>query len=107
MSRDWTRVWIKAMVGLSLFDAFCTDVGIKLGWVTEANPIAKAVYEWHVPAFYGWKLALPILLLLLYPALPPRRLHKGLIQTTVLLYLAVGLYHCFWVAYGSYVYLRF
>lgn len=103
MMKDRPLFFIKAIILFSMFDALCTDIGIKLGWVTEANPIAGAVYEWSILAFYGLKVLLPLTLLLLYPVITMRRFHQWLITMTAFIYMAVSLYHCVWMVYGWYV----
>jgi hypothetical protein len=94
-------VHVRAIIGwiilFSLTDAFFTDMGIRNGFVEEANPFAKSLYEWHWSAFYGFKVFLPILLFLVYPTIKNKKWINLGIVLCFSFYLLVNLYHFAWM----------
>jgi hypothetical protein len=80
-------VLILFIAAASFTDAVLTDLGIRLGSISEANPLMRSLYQWNAPAFFLLKLALPLLLLLITPKLLTKPLQN-------LLYLTCGIYLC-------------
>ena len=92
--------YVQLILLLSILDAFFTDIGISSGWVIEANPLAALIYEWSVPAFYGWKVILPLALLALYPAISKKLFFHRLLTVTASLYIFITIYHVSWLQYA-------
>lgn len=87
----------------SLTDAFFTDMGIRYGFVEEANPFAKTLYDWHWTAFYGCKVLLPIILFLVYPTVKNKKwINRGIVMCFGF-YLLVNLYHFAWMGLVLYL----
>jgi hypothetical protein len=83
---------------LSLFDTLLTHVGLHTKLIEESNPLAYALYQLNITAFYGWKIALPLLLIYIYPSIHS---HAGIrqgINAAFLLYAVVLVYHLFWIS---------
>ncbi|MGE7602581.1 DUF5658 family protein [Peribacillus sp. NPDC097675] len=87
-------VWI---LGLCLFDAVVTDLGIQAGYIRELNPLMKEVYHWSRFSFYGCKLFLPLLLLWIYPRVEHRKMVNGGAVFCLVIYAAVTVYHVTWM----------
>lgn len=81
----------------SLLDAGITDFGLREHFITEANPLAWHLYELSPILFYGWKLILPLLLILLYPKVLKQRFIRTGIRVTCFLFMGLMLYHGFWL----------
>lgn len=86
---------------LSLFDAAATDLGIRMQAIDEWNPFAGWLYEKDVALFYGVKLILPLLLLILLrqDGFNGSRRIGRLLGIAVVAYGAVACYHLGWVFY--------
>ena len=90
------------MAGIILFTfAFCdtifTDIGIQNGYIEEANPIMRVVYETNTTAFYLIKISLPLILLFLIANMKPKLYFRLLISATLLLYFLVLCKHAYWM----------
>ncbi|RAV03506.1 DUF5658 family protein [Paenibacillus sp. YN15] len=85
------------LVLAGLADAMLTDIGLRLQVITEANPFMRILYEQAYPLFYGVKLALPLLLLLISEKTAPQNYHKALIGVAFIVYTGVMLLHSFWM----------
>ncbi|TXK84489.1 DUF5658 family protein [Paenibacillus sp. N3.4] len=93
----------KALISLLILclgDAIFTDVGLHLHLIEEMNPLIRHIYEWNTGGYYAVKLALPLLLMILYPRIRTRLWVKPCLALTVLLYGAVNVYHLIWLSYG-------
>jgi Domain of unknown function (DUF5658) len=84
---------------LNIVDVFLTDLGLKMGWIEEGNPLMAFLYNIHPYALWGWKILLAVgswsLLLVI------DRLRSPWFTTMVwganMLYLVVlGLHHWAW-----------
>lgn len=92
--------WI---VLFSITDASFTDMGIRMGLVEEANPFAKTLYDWHWSAFYGFKVVLPLILLLVYPSIKNKKwINRGIVMCFIF-YLLVNIYHLIWMGLAFYL----
>jgi hypothetical protein len=91
------RAMLMWLFFFSLTDAVFTDIGIRLNLITEMNPFVSWLYDWHFAAYYGIKLILPLLFLLLFPQLKSRQWMHFSAVVLFLLYLFVNLYHLLWV----------
>lgn len=103
MLHNWTvRLPMRTMVALLIVfgftDALFTDIGLRMRLIEELNPLVKAIYEWNVWSYYGWKLAIPSVLLPLLPRLQRKRWIGILLLLSTLIYAAVNVYHLFWVS---------
>ncbi|MDQ0057958.1 DUF5658 family protein [Paenibacillus harenae] len=97
-ARKTTRFMFIGLLVCSFADAVFTDIGLRLRLIEELNPFIRYIYETDRFSYYGIKLLLPLLLLLLYPRLKPyKRLHVS-ISVTFAIYLAVILYHVLWLS---------
>ncbi|NOV01733.1 DUF5658 family protein [Paenibacillus planticolens] len=85
---------------LCLSDALFTDIGLRLSFIEEMNPLIRSVYEWHVFAYYCLKLVLPLLLMAFYPYIRKRAWVKPCLSFTVIIYGAVNVVHFIWLSYG-------
>lgn len=92
-------IYMRWLLLLSFMDAFCTDRGLRAGVIGESNPIALWMYETHVSLFYGWKVALPFLLMVLYPKIQHHTWIRRGALATFGLYVALFCYHVFWITY--------
>lgn len=87
----------------SITDASFTDIGIRMGLVEEANPFAKTLYDWHWSAFYGFKVLLPLVLLLVYPSIRNTKwINRGIVICFIF-YLLVNIYHLLWMGLAFYL----
>lgn len=97
-----THLWMQRMglllLALAVLDALFTDIGLRLTVIEEANPLMRWIYEQHVVYFYSIKIGLPLVLLLLFQSLKPRRIFALLLGPTVCLYLFVLGIHLYWIA---------
>ncbi|XID96198.1 DUF5658 family protein [Paenibacillaceae bacterium WGS1546] len=89
---------------LSLFDAAATDAGIRMQAIGEWNPLAGWLYEKDVALFYGVKLVMPLLLLILLRRMRRNDLNGSrrigrLLGIAVVAYGAVACYHLGWIFY--------
>ncbi len=85
---------------LSFADAAFTDLGLRLGLIEEMNPLVKEIYNWHIAAFYGLKIVLPLLLIVIFYQLKSKAWINPCILLAVLLYFIVNMYHLIWIYYG-------
>lgn len=90
---------------MSLFDAAATDAGIRMQAIGEWNPFAGWLYEKDVALFYGVKLMMPLLLLILLRRndLNGSRRIGRLLGIAVVAYGAVACYHLGWILYFVWV----
>ena len=91
------QLLIEWIILFSLTDAFFTHMGIYLGLVAEANPFAKLLFETHLLLFYGFKVALPIILYVVYPKIKTKKVLNTGVIICFIAYLLVNLYHAFWI----------
>jgi len=85
---------------LCFADAVFTDIGLRLSLIEELNPLVKKLYEWNIVSYYGMKLLLPLLLILIYYRMKNRFWINPCILVTVLIYFLVNIYHLIWISYG-------
>ncbi|MNC57354.1 hypothetical protein D3C75_1070110 [compost metagenome] len=85
------------LIFASFADAMLTDFGLRLGVISEANPFMRFLYDQAYPLFYGVKLALPLILLLISERTAPRKYHQTLIGTAFIIYTGVLLLHVRWM----------
>ncbi|MFA9558880.1 DUF5658 family protein [Evansella sp. AB-rgal1] len=83
---------------LSLLDALFTDVGLRLSFIEEANPLIRIIYEWNIIAFYAYKFVFPLLLLLLYPFTTNKKWIDRGIYISFFIYTLVVAYHFVWIS---------
>lgn len=91
------------LLGLLLLcfsDAAFTDIGLRFFLIEEMNPIVRHIYEWNIVSYYGVKLVLPLLLILIYYQLKNRKWINPFILATVAFYFLVNIYHLIWVSFG-------
>jgi len=104
MTKDNT---IQRLIGwiilFSLTDALFTHMGIQFEVVEEANPFAKILFEAHLLLFYGFKVALPIILYAVYPKIKTKRMVNRGVIICFIAYLLVNLYHVFWIGMVYYL----
>ncbi|MFB9328558.1 DUF5658 family protein [Paenibacillus aurantiacus] len=103
MLLNWTvrlpmRTMALLLIVFGFTDALFTDIGLRMRLIEELNPLIRAIYEWNVWSYYGWKLAIPSILLLLLPRLQNKRWLCVLLLLTTIIYAAVNVYHLFWVS---------
>lgn len=91
---------LRLLVLLSFLDACFTDIGLRLQAVEEGNPIAKLLYETDVALFYGWKIALPLLLLFLYPKVKANAFVSRMAYSVCAVYAVLFLYHMYWFTHA-------
>lgn len=78
---------------LCCFDAAATDFGLQKGYIKEANPIMRAVYEESRFVFYTIKLSLPLLLMWIFPRAANQRRLLVLAGACLAVYGAVSALH--------------
>ncbi|MBP3966036.1 DUF5658 family protein [Paenibacillus lignilyticus] len=88
---------LKWLVVLSFFDAFATDMGIRLRAIHEANPFAAYLYETDPTVFYAYKIILPLLLYFLIQNVSETSFLKKWILIVTLIYGLLALYHLVWM----------
>ncbi|MGN7410244.1 MULTISPECIES: DUF5658 family protein [unclassified Sporosarcina] len=88
-------LWV--LLGLSIFDAFATDFGLRFELIVEANLMMDYVYESSVIGFYFVKLSLPISLFTLQSVVARSRFVQRLLQFTIGLYAVISGLHVFWL----------
>lgn len=88
-------LWV--LLGLSIFDAFATDFGLRFELIVEANLMMDYVYESSVIGFYFVKLGLPISLFTLQSVVVRSRFVQRLLQFTIGLYAVIFGLHVFWL----------
>jgi len=82
---------------MSILDAFYTDLGIRLDFITEANPLMGSVYESSVAGFYAIKIALPLLMLFIIMKIRVRNHLWFLIGGSLILYSLILAMHIRWI----------
>ncbi|MFC5450963.1 DUF5658 family protein [Paenibacillus aestuarii] len=88
------------LLALCFLDAMFTDMGLRLQFIEELNPVIRHIYDWNVAGFYLIKLFLPLLFMLLYPRIQARPWVSPALTITVVTYAAVNIYHLVWLAYS-------
>ncbi|SDX57182.1 DUF5658 family protein [Paenibacillus sp. CF384] len=89
-----TLTWL---VLLSFFDAFATDMGIRMRAISEANPFAAYLYETDPIVFYAYKIMLPLLLFFLIQNVSEKSFIKKWILIVTLVYALLAIYHLVWI----------
>ncbi|MGO4886274.1 DUF5658 family protein [Anaerobacillus sp. MEB173] len=84
------------LLALSIIDAVFTDFGIQAGWIEEANPFVRIVYETGILPFYLLKVGLPLLLLWILLRVDVLSYLSQLLKFAVFIYIFVFGYHLFW-----------
>ncbi|MGU3472613.1 DUF5658 family protein [Paenibacillus sp. D51F] len=97
-SRNAIAKWL--LLVLSVFDAIATDAGIRLHAIQEANPFAALLYETHPALFYGYKIVLPSLLLLMGGRTSSILLSR-LILFAAVVYALLAAYHLAWIVLAA------
>ncbi|AZB43566.1 hypothetical protein CEF21_15335 [Bacillus sp. FJAT-42376] len=84
---------------VNTIDLFVTLAGLELGFIKEANPLMKNLYEWTPVAFIGVKLMFSILLLCMVFLIPLKttKILKGATCAACLLYTFVMILHSTWI----------
>ncbi|WNR44207.1 DUF5658 family protein [Paenibacillus roseipurpureus] len=85
---------------LCLLDAVCTDIGLRLHYIQEANPIIRRFYEWHLITYYIVKLIFPVVLMMMHPYIRQKTWVKPCLTLTVIVYATINAYHVVWLTYG-------
>ncbi|WP_042357015.1 DUF5658 family protein [Bacillus rubiinfantis] len=80
-----------------VLDAVMTHAGIALGLVKEANPLMRFVIELNWSLFYGIKIILPLLLVILALLRPITGKIKLLLLTACVCYSSILVYHLGWI----------
>lgn len=80
-----------------LLDALFTHYGIAKGVIQEGNPLMRYLINKNWVLFYGMKIALPLILIVICNQHIRSRIVHHLLITAVVLYLAVLVYHFAWV----------
>lgn len=93
---------IKWLIVLCLGDAFLTDFGLIMDLVDEANPLIKWLYNQSVVLFYGVKMVLPVILLMLYRLQPLSIIIQKGSSILLILYIGINTYHIFWLSITVY-----
>lgn len=83
---------------LATADSFFTDFGIQQMHITEANPLMRFVYDRSVWGFYGIKVCLPFVLLVLLARIEAKRYVKILMGFSLVLYSLVLFQHILWIS---------
>ncbi|MGG1517915.1 DUF5658 family protein [Paenibacillus oryzisoli] len=83
---------------LCLGDALFTDMGLKLRFIEEMNPLIRSIYEWHVAGYYAIKLVFPLALMIIHPRIRQKPWVHPALLLTVILYGAVNVYHVVWMS---------
>ncbi len=97
-SRNAIAKWL--LLVLSVFDAIATDAGIRLHAIQEANPFAALLYETDPALFYGYKIVLPSLLLLMGGRTSSILLSR-LILFAAAVYALLAAYHLAWIVLAA------
>ncbi|MFS0574664.1 DUF5658 family protein [Sporosarcina sp. 179-K 3D1 HS] len=98
-TRDHMRKAALLLIALAIFDCLSTDIGIRHAHIEEANPLMRFLYDHHIAYFYGIKIGLPLILLLLLKSIEPKRLLAFFLGSALFLYLMVFGLHVFWIAH--------
>ncbi|WP_169081530.1 DUF5658 family protein [Paenibacillus sp. PL91] len=98
--KDWDlKSLLFGLLFLCFADAAFTDIGLRLQLIEELNPLVSRLYEWNLVGYYGMKLSLPVILILIYYRIKNRIWINPFILVTILLYFIVNLYHLIWISY--------
>lgn len=93
---------ITFLILANVLDSICTDIGIKIGYIEEGNPFMDFIYNKSVICFYGIKVVvIPVCLLVMYyffiqQKLNMKRFNVYLLITSVV-YEYVLFLHLFWI----------
>lgn len=87
------------LLSLAILDSFFTDFGLRHNYITEANPLMRAVYEASVFGFYLLKISLPFLLLYLLTKIKQKKYLQYLLNFTLVLYSFVLCLHVIWLSF--------
>lgn len=90
-------LYVLLILLFSLLDAGITDFGLREHFIGEANPFAWHLYQLSPLFFYGWKIVLPLILLIIYPKIHLRKSIRFAIKVTCGLFFCLILYHGFWL----------
>lgn len=84
---------------LNLFDAAVTWFGLEHSFITELNPLMRAIYEVNPALFFLSKAALSFFLLLFifFKQVPQSSLIKGVTMFAAVSYTAIVFLHGFWL----------
>ncbi len=96
-NRDLTVYASSILFLLVIFDTVFTHLGLQGGHITEANPLMRYLYDFHVGLFFLIKLILPILLIWLVTRLEPKPYIQLMIAGAIFIYTFVLLKHVYWI----------
>ena len=82
---------------LAICDSFITHFGLSNGYIEEANPLMRYMYETSIPGFFSIKIILPILFILIITKLKPNAFLQLLIAGALFLYAFVLFKHIYWI----------
>lgn len=82
---------------LAICDSFITHFGLSNGYIEEANPIMRFVYETSILGFFSIKIILPILFIWIITKLKPNAFLQLLIAGALFLYAFVLFKHVYWL----------
>lgn len=95
---------IKWLIILCFADAFFTDIGLVMNVIDEANPLIKWVYNQSIIIFYGVKMVLPAIFLVLVRLQPLSSIMQKGSSMLLILYVGINTYHIFWLSLTVYYY---
>ncbi|MBS2969624.1 hypothetical protein J9317_12695 [Metabacillus sp. KIGAM252] len=88
---------------VNAIDLFITLAGLELGFIKEANPLMKSLYEWTPVAFIGVKLMFSLLMLCMVFLIPLKttKILKGVTFAACILYTFVMVLHSTWIFHAT------
>ncbi|WP_438448167.1 DUF5658 family protein [Gorillibacterium sp. sgz5001074] len=84
------------LVIAGIVDASLTDLGLRLGLITEANPLMSQLYHSTVAGFYIVKILLPLILACILFLRRPSRSLISLVSAAAFIYVGILLMHTYW-----------
>lgn len=82
---------------LCLLDAIFTDIGLRNGFIQEANPFMRSIYSSSILLFYVVKTLLPLSLLYLSTILQPKLYLRFMMIGALILYVIILSSHLLWI----------
>ncbi|MER2261185.1 MAG: DUF5658 family protein [Psychrobacillus sp.] len=82
---------------LAISDSLITHFGLSNGYIEEANPIMRFVYDKSIFGFFSIKIFLPILFIWIMTKLKPNALLQLLIAGALFLYAFILFKHIYWI----------
>ncbi|MDF2814242.1 MAG: hypothetical protein K0Q81_442 [Paenibacillus sp.] len=82
----------------SILDAILTDVGLRLQFIEEGNPIMRYLYDNSYLSFYGFKVLLPLSLFFLSAKIGKLLVINRLVQLSAVVYAGILIIHYYWIS---------